>query len=174
MKKEINLLPPDVQRLRVTRIYLLHIGHFLRYIIILALMQIVVLGSTYAVVMLVNRLVSTDAVEGALKQEKLYSKVQDANDLVLAIHDYRERYKGWTLLIPDVLKLLPKDIKLTSLQADSEANTMRIQGVYSEREQLIAFQRQIKILPWVSALDAPLSNFETGNNSQFSLLIYRK
>lgn len=174
MKKEINLLPSDAQYLRVARIYLLHTGHFLRYVIFLVLMQILVLGSTYSVVLLVNRLVSTEVVEGALRQEKLYSRVQDVNDMLSAVREYKEQEKGWTILIPDLFELLPRDIVLTSLQADSEVNTIRLQGVYSGREQLIAFQRQIESLSWVSALDAPLSNFKTGNDSNFSLLIYLK
>lgn len=68
-----------------------------------------------------------------------------------------------------VLGDLPSGIELTGYSYDDAALSLKIAGVAKKREQLLLLQDQLKALPFVKNVLAPLSNYDEKENVSFSI-----
>lgn len=174
MEREINLLPPHVTQVRTARIYLSRLGRLTRFAIFLAIVLFAVIGMAYLVVWRTHQLIASEADHESERQVKVITQVQKVNAQLAAIAAWRTENVAWTPLVPEVLQVMPAGIELTSIGVTSAKQLLEVRGTFTRREILVAWQRRLEELAWVEKVESPLSNFQTGSNAQFSLLVFRK
>lgn len=174
MKEEINLIPSQAAAMRVRRIYLQRFGSLLRYIIVLLILFCLVMGGLYGVLRFeAQRMIQVSEVTGP-EQQALLAQAARINEQFLEIRAWGNTQQTWTSLLPDVFDQLPQGVRLTELDVAAETGQLTLRGTFVNRESLLLFQRQLEALPWVVHVEAPLSNFATGEDARFELIITRK
>lgn len=174
MKDEINLLPPSTQLLRRRRLYLLRTGQIFRRIEIVVVLLAVVLGISWFFLRSHGASVAEKIDQTSLDEQKVIKDVQTTTELVTTVHRHLETYPAWMPLVKSALEIMPADVKVTTLTIHDQNRTLAIQGIFTEREAVSRFQDDVRGLPWVEKVEAPLSNFATGTETGFSLTITRK
>lgn len=170
---EINLLPPQIIQVRVGRIYLRQAGRLVRFVIFLAGLLLLLLGGVYIVIWRMQILVAADRAADHDGQAAIATGAGKVNAQLGALQNWRAANAEWTPLAPQVLLAMPDGVQLTSVSVDREKSLLEVKGIFSRREVLVTFQRRLEELAWVEKVESPLSNFETGRATQFSLLVYR-
>jgi Tfp pilus assembly protein PilN len=174
MEHEINLLPPQIIWQRTSRIYLDRSGHFIRFIVFLVGLLLIVLGAVYLVVWRTQVSTAGQGESQDNRQVATLKRVRTVNDQVTAIQLWRDEHVAWTPRLPAVLAVMPSDIVLTRVSVTEVARVLELSGTFGRRESVVAFQRQLESLSWVDKVESPLSNFATGSEAKFSLLIHPK
>lgn len=181
MEREINLLPPQAIHTRTVRIYFGRTGQLIRFIVFLAGLLLIVLGAVYVVVWRMQVSTAADTAQKDEQQVATLQHVRKVNDQVAAIKSWQIENEPWTARLPEVLRVMPADIVLTLVGVKREGAppvagqaVLELGGTFGQRESLVAFQRQLEALVWVGTVESPLSNFTTGSEARFSLLIHPK
>jgi hypothetical protein len=171
MKDDINLLPPLEIKGRRRRVFLQRFGRVLRASILAALLPNSVLASIY-VFGLSERTVTPSGPVRETPAVDIGQEVVAANAFVGAVSNWVEKNKPRTPLVADIIRLAPTGIKLTEVGVDGVSGSFQVKGTGTSREAMVLYQRQLEQLPWVTKLEAPLSNFATGREAGFMFNIW--
>ncbi len=174
MEREINLLPPAIIAARSLRIYLGRLGRLTRFAIFLSLVVVSVTALAYVVVWRTQGLLLSQGKNKSDHQVAIVAQVQKVNAQLTALQAWQKENVAWTPLLPEVLRAIPEGISLLYVGVDSQKKLLEIRGTFDRRESLVVFQRRLENLSWVSTVESPLSNFQTGTDARFVLLIVRK
>jgi len=174
LEREINLLAPALVAIRTQRIYLERLGHLLRFTIFAGVLVLAALAGSYVVVWRTRDSLSANRRSTADYHQSAVADVQRANAQLGAIADWVKANPPWTPLVADIFTTMPAEVTVRELSVKTEANALEIRGTAGKREALLAWQKQLEKLPWVELVKAPLSNFETAADSEFSLEVVRK
>lgn len=174
MPREINLLPLPLQLRRRRRIYLARLGRLLRHVMGVLLTGLLVVGGAYLVAERVKR-VTVDAVQhDDSQQQALLEEMRRVNAQLGAVRQWREDHEPWLPQVEAALQELPAEVRLRAVAVTAAEDALELRGVFTSREALTLFQRRLEALPWVASVRAPLSNFATGEDNEFSLTLVRK
>lgn len=174
MEREINLLPPTIIAARSLRIYLGRLGSLMRFIVFLAVVVLAATGLTYLVVWRTQHLVDSNIEAKNEHQEAIVAQVQKVNAQLAALEAWQKEHTVWTPYLPEILRSLPDGIGLSYIGVDSKKQSLELRGSFKRREDLVALQRRLEKLSWVERVESPLSNFQTGSDARFILLVWRK
>ena len=174
IEREINLLAPRIIRLRTYRIYLDRVGHLIRFLLFLGGLLLAVLGGSYVVIRWTAASLTAQEGAGEDHTKATVAEAQRINAQLAGIKLWRDQHRPWTPHLPDVFEVMPVGVILTDVSVDADTQELTLRGTFPRREALVAFQRQLEALSWVATVKSPLSNFETGNDGQFTLHIARR
>jgi len=171
---QINLLPPAASELRTARVYMRRGGHLMRTTaIVLLLIVLSQLGGSGAYFYTTSKMKAEDAAQTEVASEAR-QLVAAANATISMADAWFEYYQPWTPLFRGLLGAIPSNISLRTVELNEELGTLNIKGRVSTRVDVVNFQRQLEELDWVAGVEAPLSNFETGEDASFTFAVTRK
>lgn len=155
------------------RIYLRYASHLIRLLIGATGLMFLVSASAFAMWTVIERTVSTE--ENLLSQsiDEQEKNVQATNDLLSSIDSWRNRQRPWAESTVRWLSLLPSNMSVRGIVVDEKEGTLNIVGTFSDRSSLILFQDRLNEQEDIAEVIAPLSNFATGAEAEFSVTIVR-
>lgn len=168
MKEEINLLPPVLVRRRRQRLYVGGAGQLLRRLDLTLALVVVMLAVTAGMQAFIQRGLDVELQRGEDTYTDLSQEVQATNELLQAIAIRSINHRPWTPLVEEVVTALPNSLSLTSIEVDPRKQTLSISGTFRSRVDVTEYERRLKALPWVEAVEAPLKNFATGETAGFT------
>lgn len=171
IKEDINLLPAYVKQLRIRLMYLSRLGRLLRWVMVLLLLFSGALAATWFGVRDVQRNVDQQLQSGDADRITPEQEVRGINQLLGSIHAHIRAHPPLSPRMAEVVRLMPVEAGLTAMSFDAATPSLLIDGISSRRSDIIEFQQALEALPWVEAVEAPLSNFATGTRGLFSFTI---
>ncbi len=99
-----------------------------------------------------------------------YSYNQDAKNINNLIRDINLASKGFSPVSPklkDLSSSLPNDIKLSSLQIDTQAQKIIINGTAISRSALLNYEDILSHIPWITNVETPVSQLFQKENINF-------
>jgi hypothetical protein len=173
IEREINLLAPSIIKLRSWRIYWERLGHLLRFIIFLSGVLLLVIAGAYLVVWWTEQSLTNTTELGSAQSAAAVAEVRRVNAQLAAVQAWQATNNPWTARLPAIFAVMPAGIELSYVGVKGDTQALELRGIFARRDALVSFQRQLEALPWVEAVEAPLSNFETGSDAEFQLRIVR-
>lgn len=116
-------------------------------------------------------------IEGDAEQtqgEKLVEDVRKVNQLVGTVQQRIDAHQPWSPALEEVLAKVPAEVLIKRITIDSQVQTLKIEGISDLRTAVVTLQQRLEGLPWVESIEAPLRNFATGPQGQFSFTLTRK
>ena len=105
-----------------------------------------------------------------LINREYYSYNQDAKNINTLIKNVSVASKNFSPLNPrlhDTINSLPPDIKLSSLQLDTQAQTLTLTGTAVSRAALLHYQEILNTIPWITQVETPISQLFQKEDIQF-------
>lgn len=174
MKEEINLLPPLTQSVRLRRLYFKKTGHFVRLAITLMILLFLVLGAAVLAINAQENIWRTWAPAGDGSEEAALVQLKDVNMKIKAIDAETKNATVWARLAAEVLQKLPEGVKVSEMNVDESTGQLLVKGTFVRRADIVAYEAALKQLPWVKNVQAPLSNYATSKEAQFSFTLSRR
>lgn len=175
MKKgEINLLPVALQTKRLHKSYGASLRHLLRRLIILLLLLVLAEIAVWGVFLAINRSVNKTkdlAVESGLD---VLGQVDRTNSFVGQFERRLADFKMWSDTLDSVFGVTPELVTITQITVDEGTESIELNGQSPSQADLIDFQARLEQLSWVIDVEAPLSNFEIGLKSDYTLTVITK
>ncbi len=170
MKDEINLLPPRAVVTRRKLVVTRRLAKLMRRVLmgeaVLAVMIIIGLNANQTL----GKIVAQQFSESSSKQSELQTEVKQFNALIRDVNKWRSKYSAWSPMIKEILNALPEGVQINSLAA-GETGQITVQGEFENAEQIVSYQRKLEQISGVARVEAPLSNYSTGSNQQFKLIV---
>ena len=171
MKGEINLLPTGLAEARLALLYLRQVSRLLRWasggaLLVLAVPLASLLASHFITVNQVTQL------EASRDQTAWLAELKATNALLSAVATRLESHATPAARVPEILQSLPAGASVTSLAWEAAEATITLAGTVAQRQDSITIQRRLEALPSVTRVTAPLSNFQTGTATSFSLTVH--
>ncbi|MAF80868.1 hypothetical protein CL628_02535 [bacterium] len=174
IEHQINLLPPPVREERTARVYLNRVGRLLRVAAGMLLLLLLAQAAGGGAYLYAQRSLRADDAGGMEIASETRQLIASKNGTLGLADRWLQYYQPWTPLFRGMLAAVPSNIALTSIQLDEKTGALNIQGSVSTRVDVVNFRRQLEELEWVESVDAPLSNFETGDEASFSFAVKRQ
>lgn len=177
----INLLPVKQKRL-ARSVYLTHrliamliVGDLLllSFIVLLAALHITIKQEKATNEKILISL-------GAKSQVIEFNQLRDEVGLVVKRADVAKDNIKSELLASDylnqIISIRPSGVTLTNLDftANEQDKIVLLTGVAGSRQNLLDFKSKLELLPWVSAVDSPVTNLVGDANSVFLLTVVLK
>lgn len=173
MKEEINLLPPGAKVLRQRLLYGIRWGRLLhRALVLLAILAITLGVIDYRMRNLAQTLQQERQHQEATNSQSAAETARELNRFLSQFHARVQTHPSTLPLVADILRAMPSDIFLTGLAKRSDEAGLYLQGVSTSRSAVLEFQEALEKLPWSGRIEAPLSNFATGEQRGFSFTVY--
>ncbi len=130
---------------------------------------------------LVYARIQTEAERNSMQQliygaryQEIKNAITDFNSEVSALTAVQNKLFSTPYLLDEVFKVIPNGITISSLEFSSDALSINISGVASDRDLLLNTQKNLEALPFVEKLIAPLSNFDQKTNISFLMRLNLK
>ncbi len=169
MMINLNLLAP-AKKIRLV--------HLFRFLLVKELLEFVTfMICTLATAHVLGWLVLTSALTDLFQSMWAINKAApayqaDTAALNTTIKQLGQASADFLPLSPLLFKLidsLPPDIKLTALALNRDTNKLTLTGVAKTRAALLAWQEQLKKMPWLANPAAPISQLLEKDNVPFEL-----
>lgn len=172
MKGEINLLPESAKNTRTAGLYRLRIRRvFLRTCIALGMVWIV-LGASYWAIRSAGQTLAHNITVGERDTKSLEEYVMQVNRVMNSAETVVRLHPSSVSLLTGVFSVLPPEVKLLEARFDDENRALTLRATSSSRAAVVTLQRSLESLPGVTQLDAPLQNFATGADTEFSFTLH--
>lgn len=183
MKKDINLLPDKLQKVRNYNILSQQLNHVYRAfqlgLTIITATYFFTLFLTYQhkqLIMPQQKINDQNTAETNITQQ-----VQSTNRLMQTLHKQLNNRQLWTPLVVEIIQNIPDNIVISkisfeqALTNNEPTHLLQINGIASSPEAVSNFKLALKNISWVSHIDAPLTNLTiTGHpDTLFTFNIYR-
>ncbi len=96
-------------------------------------------------------------------------EIKTINADLRLIDEIQKEYILWTPLLTEFVEHIPNGIQLTSFDIDMGGKTLKITGIASRRDDLIALPEALESLSWIDDADIPLSQLLDPEPISFSL-----
>lgn len=180
MKDEINLLPSAASKERTLWLYNKRFNRMYT----VAIVGVVVIAGTYGGLFWFYQQslssLNSEIQSVNTQDESIEKEVRDINRLLGGITE-RTMKESWTPRIDDLLVQVPSDISVSDIElrtpqslVEGTADKLVLTGQSQSRSSIVEYERQLRALPWVEDIDAPLQNLASGPQVQFSFTILRK
>lgn len=173
-KDEINLLPDEHRDARLRRIMLKRVGGLLHRCIFILLITLTAFTVVYFVEIAKQRSRSSLLAAEIREGEDVSDEIRQANDLIRSVYDFSGSVDPWTVHVVDVLEGAPSTITITEFSVSAGTTALEVRGVARSRAAIVDFEKTLSELAWVERVEAPLKNFATGVESEFSFTVYRQ
>jgi hypothetical protein len=172
MKNEINLLPPKALKKRRQYLLLKRTGSLLRRVIILEIVLVFLVSIGIVANMKLEEIVMQKQEDLNMSQLEVKEKAKKINVFLNEIESWRNRYETWSPVIHGMLEVMPTGVKIDSVQASWDGQVI-FQGGFEDPSQIVTFRRELENLEGVKEVEAPLSNYSTGSDLKFKLVVIR-
>ena len=170
MKGEINLLPTGQAEARLTVLYLRQFGRLLRW----GLVGLVVVLAVPVASLVTSRQITaghTAEQQADADQVAFLAELEETNTLLAAVAEHSANQATPTVYLTDILDAMPTNASIISLVWDASEQVIKLTGTAARRQDSITIQNRLEQIPAVTRVTAPLSNFQTGAATEFSLTI---
>ncbi|MDP3997955.1 MAG: hypothetical protein U1C49_01330 [Candidatus Andersenbacteria bacterium] len=174
MKEDINLLPPQILDRRHKRLLWRDADRLIRLLILSVFVCLLVIFSAYVVVVFTDQTIGEATTHQLSGDDQTEKRLKETNLYLASFESRVEQQQLWLPLAAEALNGLPPEIELTEIGLNSKEGGLVMKGVFQKRESVAAYQRYLEGLSWVEKVEAPLSNFTTGDEVSFKFTIIRK
>ena len=98
---------------------------------------------------------------------KLENNIDGLNRKIIIASQVQENFSKWSDIIYRLAASTPSGVNLDYLYINREAKTFRLNGLAADRAALLAAKAAFTDSPFVTNLEAPLSNLLEKNNIEF-------
>ncbi len=167
---ELSLLPPH-RRLILKRALLL--GAAVRFVNSVFFGTLVLTGGGIVLIVALwstTMTVKTMDSEGTVSLQRfgeLRSVIGRRNALLTTLDRVDTKRVVWSALIRDLLAIVPPGTTITTIAADATDKRILLTGTAPARSTLIAFEERLRLLSWVSGVEAPRENLLLPDNPPF-------
>lgn len=171
MKGEINLLPTGQAKARLAVLYLRQSGRLLRWGFVGGLIVLAVpLASLVANRQITNQQAAEQLADA--DQAAFLAELEETNAFLAAVAERSDTQATPTGYVADILDAMPNNAAVTSLVWDASEQVIKLTGTIARRQDSITIQNRLEEIAAVTRVTAPLSNFQTGAATEFSLTIH--
>ena len=171
MKGEINLLPTGQAEARLAVLYLRQFGRLLRWAFVgLAVVLAVPIAS-----LVVSRQITAEQTaeqHADANHAAFLVELKETNAFLAAVVEHSANQITPTVYLADILDTMPRNASLTGLVWDASEQAIKLTGTVARRQDSITIQNRLEQISAVTRVTAPLSNFQTGGGTEFSLTIH--
>ena len=173
-RHEINLMPRDVVKRRLRRLYLARVSRlFYRLYPLLVLLLVAEFIIYFSLTSVRDRVFISEMNELQNGQEATVGAKQ-INEFLLGAERRSSSYNVWTPQLQEVLSVLPGEMKINTIGVTEEDGSLLIEGESSARSAVVKFQKELESLLWVKRVESPLQNFALDPEAEFSFSVYMK
>jgi len=176
----INLLLPENKKRLIAEYHQRVVLIYLLSLVGLLIVALVVLGSFY-LSLVIEKKSLTDS--GEISSKKLNTEdlvtysgnVTRVNKMINLLTTNRNQLHQVTEVIARVIDARPEGIKVTSLSVgrqDDSRWAVAIQGISSQRKNIINFINSLEKDPLFSTVDSPFSNLIKDGRSDFTMIVF--
>ncbi len=108
----------------------------------------------------------------AVSESKFVQKnreVDHVNSIVKRTEKIQKEYVRWIPILTDLNKALPKNIRVDSMSINWTGKSMKLTGMAGTRDALLALERQLSAVPWITPFTIPVSQLIAQENLPFDL-----
>lgn len=105
-------------------------------------------------------------------QDQTQQAVQKDNAIVTDYTSIGSNQLHWSKILEDFATLVPSDVLITDLSADTQSKKIDIQGQSSSRDSVLQLRSNISSSELFNNIDLPLQNLEKPTNLQFHYSFY--
>lgn len=174
MKEDINLMPPEAKRARMSWLYRKRFTYVARRVLLVWGVFMVMLAGSGWYWWQRQSNGGRGRQDQSTDQAAVTKEVRRINDLMAAVLGWSQQYPAWTPHLPDVVRLTPSEARLELLTVPAERAGLTVRGVSASRAAVVEMQRELEKLPWVASVEAPLQNFAAGGTNEFSFTLRLK
>ena len=175
--RTINLLPKSEQR--EFELDLLN-GQVTRFWILTIISLAVVLGLTVASDLYLSQQISLNQVQIDNKTRELRSsatkqleeEVTALNRQIRLIDSLRQDHYLWSRALVELTYLVDSGARLTAIQLDRETGKVTVNGIASDRDNLLAFWSATMKSEVFHGINFPLTNLEQDKDAPFTFTFY--
>jgi len=171
MKEDINLLPPEAKFLRIKSLYLNRLGHLMIIGIGLSLLSVGSLVGVWVVNMMVLRDIGAGIELSGKAGAEVETEVRETNEFVKAFRSEVEVRQPLLPKVGELIDVVPVGVRLTTLVWEGEEKGLSVEGVADSTEVIVDLKNDFEDLVWVKRVRAPLQNFATEEEGEFSLTL---
>lgn len=169
----LNLLPPEKKLKLIAELNVAQLKKVLMIIVLGAAVGIGVTGAgRWYLGLELQRL--NDQVTAA--QQLVQSNGQDLNSLVDKINGtvkslqaMQSSHIRWSDIVSQTLATTSPNIQVSSLSFNAKDGTFKLDGVAKSRNDLLSMKDQLEALPFLEAIDSPISNLIKKQDIPFTL-----
>lgn len=96
-------------------------------------------------------------------------EIKNINITLARTEKIQKDYTLWTIKIIDIAKQIPEEIALSSLNFNSETDTIYISGIAKTRDNLLTLKNNLETLGWMEKVAIPPDQLTEKENIQFSI-----
>ncbi len=103
------------------------------------------------------------------RYQEVYSALSVFNEEINQLSKIDQVLVSVPSILKTVVEALPEGIEVTAYTYKDEDLTLKLTGVAKNRETLLLMENQLKAIPFVEAVIAPLSNYDLRENVSFTV-----
>lgn len=172
MKDEINLLPPEVRQAQVRQLYLFQLRRWLATTSGWLVLPLLVIVGAAGVAWQQGAIVRMYGETQVYMRPQVEQQIKEANRVIGAVDEWAGKNNPITPKLPYIFEAVPEGVVLTTLRLGDKGKSLTIFGRFPSREAFLAFQRQLEAIEWIEKVEAPLSNFASGGDNTFSVIVW--
>ncbi len=170
---EINLMPREVIKDRLRRLYLMRIKRMLSRLYPLLLLLLATELIIYFLLVSVRDDLTSFEAKRLSDNQSMIESVEQINESLLEIEKKSLVYSTWTPQVQEVLRVLPSEMKISTIGVVEKDNSLLIEGEFYVRSAVVEFQKELRALSWVKKVESPLQNFALNSEAEFSFSVYK-
>lgn len=98
--------------------------------------------------------------------ENIQNQLKNANDKIKNVHQIQQNYKYYSVVIEEIIKIIPPDIKITAISANQ--NQFEIKGFAPNRNLVADLKTSLEQSSHFKEINSPLANFLQAENVNFT------
>jgi hypothetical protein len=170
----VNILPPDLKLQASKRHLFLKISESLNLTLILTIFTLCC-GLIFLMWLNINRINTQGVIDSkskiriSPKLSQVQENVIDLNDRLATIDVLNTSDQTGYNMLNQIIDNLPAKADINEVKFDLTLKTLVIDGIISNREDLINYQKTLLKIPQIANVDLPLRNFEQDTNIPFEI-----
>ena len=117
---------------------------------------------------LAQRISSQKALLTSSDNRELERQVIDLNNEIKTIESLNQNHYAWSKTMTELARLLPSDMRVTTLSIDRETGKLAISGTADNRDSVLRFWMVAKKSSFIKEIDFPLSNLEKPTTASYN------
>lgn len=165
----LNLLPPTQHTaIKKERIY----STVENFLSIFLVVLIVIASLLFLIKKTLEKNLSELARQGVqanIKTSELNNKIQEINDTLKVIEEIQKKTKTISPFVLEFSQIIPKEVKTTSFQVNTEDSSVKIKGLAKTRNALLKFKKNLEASDKFTDVKVPLSNLLEKEDIEFEI-----
>jgi len=170
----LNLMPHDKKKelIILTRINLVKNFCIYSFYILTVLFSFLLIFYYNLSQQLENLNVSRSLINSSFAEYN--QEVKNLNKNIVNINTAGEHYQELTPKFFELIKTVPRDIRLTSLSLSLDKKAIFLPGIAKDRDALLAYEEFLKTFSWIKNVEIPKSQLLQKENIVFNIGIELK